>query len=258
LFKIINKKSFNVVICETELDAYVFTKDIKCLKILDLAAPLADELYFGGKLFGFMYRKLKNIEVRVYRKSDYLTFHICNYGCNLEPIAKKAKYSYPPKIVFLGNLDGPWNNLALLSELSKLYPIDVYGGPKPSEKYHLNYKGYAPSTDIVSKYQFGLITITKDKLRKSSFSSKHLKYMSYGLPVFTPDWRKDKRLKKVSISYNEKNFLNRVSKYSDKTRWQRMSNMCYKQAKEWQWNLTLKPLLEIIDSYSMKTNKAKQ
>ena len=101
----------------------------------------------------------------------------------------------------MGYLKGYWNNIPLLARLSQKYEIDVYGGPKPPKKYGLNYRGYTPNTDILAEYQFGLITITDDPLRRSSFSSKHLEYMNYGLPVLTPDWRKDPNLDDFSIYY---------------------------------------------------------
>ena len=173
-----------------------------------------------------------------------------NWGCDPRPRQRLVKFSKTPRIVFLGSLEGYWVNLPLLSKLSKIYPIDVYGGPKPDKKWGLDYKGYAPSLDILSKYQLGLITITKDKLRKSSFSSKHLEYLSYGLPTLTPDWRKDKILDDVSISYNETNFLDKVKEFSKKKKWKEMSKRSYKKSKDLNWGDNLKPLGIIIDHYS--------
>ena len=254
----------DVVICESEMDSYVLTKNLNCIKIYDAASPWVDELHFGGKLENKYYKILRKMEIEIYKKSDFVSFHwenyakyvkkniydgenifIMNWGCIPKKI--KAKYSKKPKIIFMGYLKGYWNNLSLLSRLSKKYPIDVYGGPPPDSSLGLNYKGYAPSTDILSDYQFGLITITDDELRKSSFSSKHLEYMSYGLPVLTPDWRKDILLEPFSIPYNEDNFLEQIEKYSKKGKWEVMSKKCYSQAKKWRWKNQLKPLLKILN-----------
>lgn len=276
LSKIIKKEKFDIVMCENMLDSYIFIEDLNCLKILDSASPWIDELYYSGQLSDYVYKKLRKLELEIYKKSDYLSFHwnnytkyvkknvyngknlfILNWGCNPKPKEKLAEFSDKPKIIFLGYLEGYWVNLPLLSKLSKIYPIDVYGGPKPDKKWDLNYKGYAPSLDILSKYQFGLITITKDKLRKSSFSSKHLDYVSYGLPVLTPDWRKDTLLKKSSIYFNEQNFLKKVKEYSNKIGWQKKSKEAYKQAEKYNWSIVLRPLGKIIDEYSKIRNVQK-
>ena len=259
----------DVVICESGMDSYVLTKNLNCLKILDAASPWIDELYYGGMILKKHFEILRKIELEIYKKSDYLTFHwenytkyvkkniydgknifIMNWGCI--PKSKKAKYSHPPKIIFMGYLKGYWNNLPLLSKLSKKYDIDVYGGPIPDSSLGLNYKGYAPSTDILSEYQFGLITITKDELRKSSFSSKHLEYMSYGLPVLTPNWRQDDLLEEFSIKYDEDNFISQIEKYSSPKNWKMMSDKCYKQSKKWKWENQLKPLLKILNKHFLK------
>ena len=116
-----------------------------------------------------------------------------------------------------------------------------------------NKTNHPKSYGTIMKYnQFGLITITKEKLRRSSFSSKHLEYLSYGLPVLTPEWRQDILLKDVSIYFNEDNFLGLIKKYSNPERWQQMSDACYRQAKLWKWENVLKPLGEIVNKSSVK------
>lgn len=266
LLKIIKKEKFDIIICENHFQSHVVNKDLKVGTILDLDVPYIDELFYTGKINMEQKFRLNSIFKKIYEKSDYVNFQWykytdyvkeniyngnniteVNFGCQPKPHSKKAKYNIKPRIICLGYLGGQWVNLPLLSRLSKLYPIDVYGGPAPDKKWGLNYKGYAPDTDVLKGYQFGLITITKDKLRKSSFSSKHLEYLSYGLPVLTPDWRKDRLLEKVSIYFNEKTFLNVIKKYSGRRKWQGMSNACYKQAQQWRWENVLKPLTDIIN-----------
>jgi hypothetical protein len=265
LQKEIAKRQPDVLICESEMDSYVLTKPMSCLKIFDCSSPWVDELFYSGDLSNFAYKMLRRLELETYRKSDYVAFHwdnytnyvkkyiykgknffILNWGCSPREI--KAKFKKPPRIVYLGKLDGYWNNIKLLSRLAKICEIDVYGAPEPPKELGLNYKGYAPTTDVLAEYQFGLVTLSNDRLRAHSFSSKQLEYMSYGLPVLTPEWRKDPRLEKYSILYNEKNFLQKIEEYSSKEKWQKISNMCFDKTKEWDWEKVLKPLAEIIES----------
>lgn len=266
LLGLIKKHKIDVLIIENNIQAYVTRSEINIPYILDLDSPLIDELYFTGKLNKTTYEKLIIEYKKIYSKARFLNFqwHLykkytqqnvyagknlieINYGCTPKKPSLRAKYSIKPKIICLGYLGGKWVNLPLLSKLSRLHEIDVYGGPVPDKKWGLNYKGYAPSTDVIKDYQFGLITITKDKLRRSSFSSKHLEYLSYGLPVLTPVWRKDSLLKDVSIYYDEDNFLEVIKKYSDRKKWNKMSNTCYKRANEWKWEKVLEPFANILE-----------
>ena len=141
----------------------------------------------------------------------------------------------------MGLLNGYWVNLPLLSELCKRYPnIDVYGGPEPPKHYGINYKGYAPSKDVIAEYQFGLVTISDDPLRKSSFSSKHLEYLSYGLPVLTPSWRQDSLLEGGSIYYNDSDSLGEeIHEYLNADEWIKKSNMSLAIAKKMSWDNAL-------------------
>ncbi len=266
--RIIKYKDLDILICENGRDYFIINEKLSCLKILDLPAPFIDELFYAGNMSKKRLFRLREIEKRIYSNADLFSLHWhtyadyvkkniyngnnfieLNWGCDLKPKDKLAKFSNKPKIICLGGLGGYWVSLQLLSKLSKIYDIDVYGGPKPDKKWGLNYKGYAPNLDILSNYQFGLITITKDKLRKSSFSSKHLEYLSYGLPVLTPEWRKDSILDDVSIHYNEDNFLKKVKEFSKKDKWEKMSKKCYEKAKELNWEDNLKPLVNIINNY---------
>jgi hypothetical protein len=267
LYALLKDIHFDVIICENTYDSFVFTKIINRIKILDLPSPLADEIYYSNQLSNYFYKKFNSFLNNIYIKADYLSFHWnsytnyvrrnsysgkntfeMNWGCNPKKEIDRARYNKNVKIVFLGKLSGEWVNKPLLSNLTKLYgKIDVYGAPCPEKVYGLNYKGYAPSLDVIKNYQFGLITISKDKLRKNSFSSKHLEYLSYGLPVLTPDWRKDPLLKDVSIYYNESNFLDVINIFSQKYKWKTMSNKCHEKAKAWEWEKALNPLKNVIN-----------
>ena len=61
LSKLLKDKGFDVVICENEIDSYVFTKNLNCLKIYDCPTPWSDELFYGGELSRNSYLKLVKI-----------------------------------------------------------------------------------------------------------------------------------------------------------------------------------------------------
>jgi hypothetical protein len=46
---------------------------------------------------------------------------------------------------------------------------------------------------VLLSYQAGLITCTRDELRRDGFSAKHLQYLAHGLPVLAPEWRRHPR-----------------------------------------------------------------
>lgn len=262
---ILKKNKFDVIICESFSYAYIFTKDLDCLKIFDCPTPFTDELRYSNNYDEQYLTELREIEINIYEKSDYVAFHwetyknyvmqhiysgknffTLNWGCH--PKTDKAHFSCPSKLIYLGNLGGYWINKELLSHLTNFSSneIDVYGLPKPDRKYGINYKGFAKDISIMNNYQFGLITITNDPLRCNGFSAKHIEYLSYGLPVFVPEWRKHLDLLKGSIPYNESTFLDLIEKYSDEDEWNKMSDVAYQQAKNLDWNITLRNLDGII------------
>lgn len=257
--------NFDLIICETQIDSYYLLYEKKVKTLYHCPTPWADELYFGNEITKSQYKKLIQIEKTIYKKTTYLSFHSdiyndyikkyiyngsniisLNMGCSTEGKVK-AQYKPFPKIIYVGFLDGYWININLLSYLSKIYPyIDVYGNPPPNKKYNLNYKGYLKNLDILSQYQFGLITISQDRLRKEGFSAKQLEYISHGLPVLVPEWR-DKALNfRGTILYNKYNFLEKIKEFSDRTKWNLLSNQGYEYSKSMSWDEVLKPLSRII------------
>ena len=273
---LLKRKDFDALICQSCADDLFFLetdfKNRKCLKILDVATPWAAELKFAREFPEWYTNKIQDLERKVYLSSDYVSlmwgrylgfvkknvtkkanYVVVNWGCDKTKI--KAKFSKKPRIVILGSLGWYWNNLPLLVHLQKIspLPIDIYGGkPAPPKKYNLNYFGFAPSTDILAKYQFGLVTVSKDELRRSAFSSRQMTYISYGLPVLMPDWYAEPLLNRVGISYNEQNFVSQLMKYSDKKLWNLKHKNCLEFADKFYWQKTLTPLDKIFNDYEKK------
>ncbi len=258
------KRHYDLLICENNLDiGFLENARIATIQIIDLPAPFAEELYFGGQLSESAFHKYKTYEAQLYAKADHLSFHwhtytnyvrqhkyngqnFINLSYGTDPKAIRSHFSKQPRIIFLGFLGGYWVNLPLLKRLCDRYPnIDVYGGPAQSELGG-HYKGYAPSIDIIADYQFGLITLSDDPLRQSSFSSKQLEYYAYGLPVLTPEWRKDAILDPAALRYNEETFEQLLAQYSDETSWKHASNTALSIAASCNWDEAFRPLETII------------
>lgn len=254
----------DLIICENNLDiAFLEHPRRARLQIIDLPAPFAEELYYGGELTTPAFSQLRGYEAALYARADHLSFHWHTYaeyvkahkydGSNFIDLGYgttektvHAHYSTNPRIVFLGYLAGYWVNLPLLKRLCDRYPnLDVYGGPTQPE-LGSHFKGYAPSLDVLANYQFGLITLTDDPLRQSSFSSKQLEYYSYGLPVLTPNWRRDSRLDPAALRYDESNIDELLAKFSVQSVWEAASAEARSIAKASSWDKALSALDGII------------
>lgn len=255
---------FDLVICEHPQDAGVLTTKTSAFRFYDCPDPYADELYDEGKLTARQHARFRRLETDLLETVDGLSFswesyaryalaHYglsgrnfiqLNWGC--VPVEQRARFDSPPRIVYLGSLSSQYINLPLLSRLTKLYPhIDVYGGPPPDPALELNYKGWAPPT-VLGDYQFGLITCTQDELRRDGFSAKHLDYISYGLPVLVPAWRRHLDLLRGSVPYTEDDFVSLVSALGEEQAWQHKSDEAYAQAQALTWDKTLSPLQELL------------
>src|SRR5664280_2163992 len=136
--------NYRAVICESSLDMAVFLgRRIAQTQILDLPVPWVDEIYYGDQLTVTTYRILSSLQRDCYTAADRVSFHWnkyvdfveskspggrnwlnCSYGVSKKNL--RAKFALPPRIVFLGNLEGYWVNLPLLEELCRIYPdLDV-------------------------------------------------------------------------------------------------------------------------------------
>lgn len=175
-----------------------------------------------------------------------------NFGCT--PAKDRARFGDPPRIVYLGNVSARFQNAELLARLAGLYPhIDVYGPGAPDPRFGLNYLGYAPSLDVLRDYQLGLVTCSRDALRRDGFSSKHLNYLAYGLPTLVPAWRRHLDVLRGSVTYTEQTFASVVDGLRERTRWQSLSDEAYAQAQRLSWDETLCPLVTLLDGAPRST-----
>ena len=84
-------------------------------------------------------------------------------------------------------------------------------------------------------------------MRRSSFSSKHLEYISYGLPVLTPEWRSDTILDPSSIFYSEDHFLEAVNVLNDPSTWEELSRTSLQIASKLSWDRALEPIIRAVN-----------
>ncbi|GAC1315736.1 MAG: hypothetical protein NVSMB16_12780 [Acidimicrobiales bacterium] len=255
----------DLVICETPYDAGVLVGQCAGHTLYDCPTPWADELFHEGRVTVSQRDRMRRLEMEVFENVDHLAFHwqtyadyairhygisgrnllTLNFGCTPSPV--RARFRERPRIVYLGSLGSRFIDLPLLSRLTAQYgDIDIYGGPPPDPALGLNYLGYA-APDILIDYQIGLITCTKDELRRDGFSAKHLEYFAHGLPVLAPEWRRGLDLLRGTVPYTEANFATVVASLSDENTWRRTSDEAYSEAKRRSWERSLAPLEDILN-----------
>ncbi len=254
---------FAMVICEHPADSEIMLVSTSARRLYDCMTPWADELYHEGMLTEKQHARFRVYEAEIMESADLLSFswetyapysvtHYgisgqnflqLNWGCT--PSRERVRFSKPPRIVLLSSLSSNFINLPLLARLSRLYPIDVYGGPEPDPSLGLNYLGWAPPS-VLADYQIGLITCSTDELRRDGFSAKNLQYIAHGLPVLVPAWRRHMHLIRGSIPYDEETFLSVVEALKDEREWRRVSDDAYEQAQKLTWDETLRPLEEAL------------
>jgi hypothetical protein len=257
---------FDLIIGEHPNESELMTAPTSARVLYDCPTPWADELYFEGRFTDRQHQKFREHEAKILDGVDYLSFHWetyapyavihygisgrnlmqLNWGCT--PASQRAEFSDPPRVVYLGSLAtyARFIDLPLLSRLATLYPhIDVYGGPPPDPSLGLNYLGYAPPS-VLQQYQLGLITCSKDELRREGFSAKNLAYIAHGLPVLVPAWRRHMDLLRGCVAYDENTFLSVIEMLSNEGEWRRVSDEAYAQAQELTWERTLQPLEDAL------------
>lgn len=170
------------------------------------------------------------------------------YGC--EPQPRRAAFGYPPFLVYMGATAAYWNNADLLAQLASQisYALHVYSPTAPPSQLELSYQGFAKSTDVLCCYQFGVHTATREELRCYGFASKVTTYLSYGLPVFSPEWQIMTGQLQGVIAYNETNFVEQLEKHLEPSAWQARADAAFAQAQELEWSKVLAPLSQIIQA----------
>ena len=263
--KVLDRERFDAVVCFSFPHAYVLTRDLPCIKIYDCPTPAVDELELSGDHHGSVISALRDVEMEIYTSSDHVLFHwetyleyvrkyrydgdnlvTMAYGCH--PKERRAGFASPPRAVYMGYLGGYWSNLDLLSSLSSsgACDVDVFGFPRPHRRLGLDYRGASPNTAVLADYQLGLVTCSKDRLRREGFSAKHVEYISYGLPVLVPNWRERLDLIKGSVPYDKESYPEVVARMSDEDEWTRMSDLAYEQSKALSWDRTLEGLERMV------------
>ncbi|KKR33233.1 MAG: hypothetical protein UT63_C0020G0003 [Candidatus Gottesmanbacteria bacterium GW2011_GWC2_39_8] len=255
----------------------VLLYDLGCIKIYFCRAPMDHENYFKWVSWGNndpeLLEKVSELtkkQLSIFQASDYITFawktyeeYIRKYiydGANIlsnpkggwsgcEFSSRRAVFNLPPAIVCLGGLGRYFINMSLLSRLSLKMPylFDVYGSPAPDKKYGLRYRG--PMVDVgneLTRYQFGLNTVTSEILRRNGFSSKIFTYLSYGLPCLFNEWEKFPHELGGCIPYTEENITEVIERFFDKNAWEELSEQAYAQAQDLLWDKMLTPLLDVL------------
>ena len=250
---------YDMLVGEHPYVSELMTVPTKARVLYDCMTPWADELYFEDRLTDSQRDRLRRHEAAILDGVDYLSFswetyapyaieHYgitghnllqLNWGCT--PARQRVRFAKPPRVIMLSSLSSKFINLPLLSRLSALYPIDVYGGPPPDPELGINYLGWAPP-DVVDGYQIGLITCSTDELRREGFSAKNTMYVAHGMPVLIPAWRRHMELLRGCVPYDEGTFLAAIERLSDEREWQRLSDEAYAQAEAIRWERTLQPL----------------
>jgi hypothetical protein len=257
---------YDFVICETPYDAGVLTKDTAAVTLYDCPNPWADEVMCEGRLTRRQHSRFRAWETRFLEEMEYLSFSWetygryavsqygisgsnflqLNWGCT--PSTVRARFARPPRVAYLGSLSGQFIDLPLLGRLSRLYPhLDVYGGPAPDPSLGLRYRGYA-SPEVLHEYQFGLITCTRDLIRREGFSAKHLHYLAHGLPVLVPAWRRHLDLLRGSVPYTEETFTEVIDALGTEAAWRAVSDEAYAQGERLAWDRTLEPLDALLNA----------
>jgi len=263
LHRYIQKAHPQLIICQNP--QYIICLLNKKIKTIYDAPSLFSELLQYNGFDNKTIRAFTKIEDRVLLDSSAVTFQwpifhfqakllnkkITNefsatYGCSKRRVF--AAYSSKPKVVYLGNMNAPWINPNLLNTIveSTKYQVDLYGYEPPEKSALLeNFHGYLRNLDAITKYQFGIITADRDI---PNFSAKYLLYISYGLPVLCPEWRKDAILKPATIYYNERNFDQVIGQFGKKGNWERKHLAALKLSRQLSWEKTLQPFRKKVRS----------
>ena len=272
IHRLLTKLHTSLAIIQYPEDMLVCANKSRSYKTLyDSPTIFFKELELSEKFNKNTISQIKHFESAALSNSDFVSFHwytyfklakninfkvnhptILNWTCT--PQTKLASYKPICKTIHIGKLNSYWVNPKLLSHIADNINLDIYSYETPDPQIYPSlkkFKGRYENESILSKYQFGLLTISDDDIRKSGFSAKYLLYLSYGLPVLCPSWRHDPLLSPATIYYNQSNIKTLIKKYQNPILWQQKHQAALKLSKHLSTDNNLVKLLFITND----TNK---
>jgi len=196
---------------------------------------------------------LQTFLLEAFPRVEGLGKKLVTVGLGAEPARRHARFSPEPRIVYAGS-SYYFQDPLLLSRLAGLspFPIACYGPQDPNRRFFptaLRYKGYAPDADFLADYQFGLITVSRDRLRQLSPVTKMAYYLMHGLPVLFPEWMKEgHELPDCAVPYHEDTFEDRVREASTLPRWEALAASARTAGARRSWEETLLPLAKLLEA----------
>lgn len=265
--------SYDVVIGRAQPVAYTLTRcDSNALKIFDVANIGFLERYHGWAPDLSEVEADYSKEIEICKAADHIFVHhpimvgffrhhvfddpkVTSIRMGCYPAHRFAQYSSSPRLVYAGSyhyIQDPYL-LSLLTRQSP-YPIDCYGQKDPNFSFlpaSLNYCGFRDDTEFLADYQCGVITISQDRLRRHSPSTKFAYYFAHGLPVLFPEWMEEGHTYEAAVPYSETTFADQARRVCDHERnWSRLSAVARAAAKELTWDRILQPVDDLIAEWS--------
>lgn len=264
---------YDVVIGRPQPAAYTLTRcGARVLKIFDAANIGFLESYHGWNA------DLSEVEVEyakemeIYRAADYVFVHhpifadflkrtvfdspkVSSVRMGCYPVSGCARYSASPRLVYAGSyhyIQDPYL-LSILTRQSP-YPIDCYGQTNPNFRFlpsPLRYCGFREDTNFLFEYQCGVITVSQDRLRRHSPSTKFAYYFAHGLPVLFPEWMEEGHTYQAAVPYSETTFADQARRVcGERATWSRLSDAARATAAELTWDRILQPVDDLIGDWS--------
>jgi hypothetical protein len=265
---------YQAVIGRLQPVAYAMTRlDRSALRIFDCANIGFFEAYHGWNADLAELEREYAKEMEIYHAADYVLMphqlladffsqyvldspkvKTVRLGCY--PAARTASYSASPRLVYAGSysyIQDPYL-LSLLTAASP-YPIECYGHRNPNFSFlpaRLEYRGFGDAIDFLADYQCGVITVSQDRLRRHSPSTKFAYYFAYGLPVLFPEWMEEGHSYAAAVPFSEATFASQARRVcSDRGAWQTLSEAAGAAAKELTWDHVLQPLDDIVTTWTV-------
>jgi hypothetical protein len=262
--------AYDVVIARAYPVSYVLTRPLHCRKIVDVASVAYLELFYSGGADAIEVEETYRMEQAVYGAADVILLphpsqlaffrkYVHNHGnvisvrLGCDSATASASYSSSPKIVYAGSYYY-FQDPLLMARLvpQSPYPIDFYGKIDPNRPFlpsRLNYCGYEPALSFLARYQFGLVTVSQDWLRRYSPVTKFPTYFAHGLPVLFPRWMQEGHEYPAAIPYDEDDFAEQALRVGrDELLWQDLSRKALETAAGLRWDDVLKPLLQVLQA----------